>query len=390
VKISHLSSTEQEIHVSVKVNGFNSVWLLLTIYASPRRSECRKLWNNLSIVASLHNLPWVMLGDFNDITSSTEKWGGNRLSASHIAEYCDCKNSCNMIDLGFFGPKFTWTNGHPINSLIMERLDRAWANLEWRTLFPEASVSHLTRTHSDHCPILLSLYHVIPCSLPCPFRFENIWFSNPDFPKIVEQAWADPNSILPYYIKLFTSLVKSWNKHGFGNIFQKKSRILARIAGTQHALALHPSSSLISLDKTLKMEFQTILRLEEEFWALKSRVGWVVEGDRNTSFFHTSTIVRRKFNKISRIRNSLGEWVEDRTQVMNLIQKGFLDLFSTSHVSSLCGFNPPSHAPSISSSEAICLVTPPSPDEIKASLWSLKPFKAPGPDGLHSGFFQRC
>jgi hypothetical protein len=45
----------------------------------------------------------------------------------------------------------------------------------------------------------------------------------------------------------------------------------------------------------------------------------VVEGDRNTSFFHTSTIVCRKFNKISRIRTSLGEWVKDRTQVMNLI-----------------------------------------------------------------------
>ena len=27
--------------------------------------------------------------------------------------------------------------------------------------------------------------------------------------------------------------------------------------------------------------------------------------------------------------------------------------------------------------------------EIKAALWSLKPFKAPSPDGLHVGFFQK-
>ena len=28
-------------------------------------------------------------------------------------------------------------------------------------------------------------------------------------------------------------------------------------------------------------------------------------------------------------------------------------------------------------------------DEIRAALWSLKAFKAPGPDGLHVGFFHR-
>ena len=27
-------------------------------------------------------------------------------------------------------------------------------------------------------------------------------------------------------------------------------------------------------------------------------------------------------------------------------------------------------------------------EEIRASLWALKPFKAPGPDGLHVGFYQ--
>ena len=28
-------------------------------------------------------------------------------------------------------------------------------------------------------------------------------------------------------------------------------------------------------------------------------------------------------------------------------------------------------------------------EEIRAALWSLKAFKASGPDGLHAGFFQR-
>uniref|UniRef100_A0A2N9HAI4 Endonuclease/exonuclease/phosphatase domain-containing protein n=1 Tax=Fagus sylvatica TaxID=28930 RepID=A0A2N9HAI4_FAGSY len=71
-----LCSTEQEIHVSVKVSDYDPLWLLSAIYASPRRSERRILWNNLTIIASLHNLPWVMVGDFNDILSDEEKLGG--------------------------------------------------------------------------------------------------------------------------------------------------------------------------------------------------------------------------------------------------------------------------------------------------------------------------
>jgi hypothetical protein len=71
-----MCSTEQEIHVSVKVSDYDPLWLLSAIYASPRRSERRIFWYNLAIIASLHNLPWVMVGDFNDILSDEEKLGG--------------------------------------------------------------------------------------------------------------------------------------------------------------------------------------------------------------------------------------------------------------------------------------------------------------------------
>lgn len=52
-----LSSTEQEIHATIKVCNSNSTWIISTVYASPRIMERKILWSNLSEMAKLHNLP---------------------------------------------------------------------------------------------------------------------------------------------------------------------------------------------------------------------------------------------------------------------------------------------------------------------------------------------
>ena len=101
----------------------------------------------------------------------------------------------------------------------MERLDRVLENPDWRILFLEASVTHLTRTHSDHCPVLLTLYPNILCILPRPFRFESIWFSHVDFLSVVKKAWATPALNLSFTFAIFVALVSAWNKSKFGNIF---------------------------------------------------------------------------------------------------------------------------------------------------------------------------
>ena len=171
VEILPLSSTKQEIHVTVKVCSSNLTWLLSTIYASLRLAERRILWENLKTVAHLHNLPWLMLGDFNEVLYDDDKFGGNHVNLNKALEFKDCLDECNMVDLGFVGPKFTWTNRKPISSLILERIDRCFANLVWRILYPEALVTHLPRTFSDHCPVLIELCRARVNQQSKPFRF---------------------------------------------------------------------------------------------------------------------------------------------------------------------------------------------------------------------------
>ena len=198
---------------------------------------------------------------------------GNRPFNSRMFEFKNCLNACSMIDLGFSGLKFTWSNYHDVSSLIMEWLDRALANPDWRILFPKATLSHLTRTHSDHCPFLLTLCFIIPHVLPRHFRIESIWLSHFDFPNIMDQAWAVLAPNLSATFNTFASLVTVWNKCEFGNIFHRKNRILARLNGIQCALASNPSESLSRMEKALREDYFNILRLEEDFWALKSKVG---------------------------------------------------------------------------------------------------------------------
>ena len=65
----------------------------------------------------------------------------------------------------------------------------------------------------------------------------------------------------------------------------------------------------------------------EDFWALKSRVGLVVEEDRHTKVFHIYTIIRRQNNKIVKLRNSVGEWIKTVTLLENIFNRALLTCF---------------------------------------------------------------
>ena len=107
VSVEELAKTEQEIHVEVKVHASNLSWIFSAIYASPRKEDRYILWNNLSKVAELHNKPWVMAGDFNEMLIDEDKFGGRGVSVNRSLAFKDCLDGCNMVDMGFNGPKYT-------------------------------------------------------------------------------------------------------------------------------------------------------------------------------------------------------------------------------------------------------------------------------------------
>ena len=86
------------------------------------------LWENLSQVALLHTFPWLMLDDFNEILCENDKMGGRQINLNRALEFKSCLDDCNFLDLGFSRPEYTWTNGRQVTDLILERIDRCFAN----------------------------------------------------------------------------------------------------------------------------------------------------------------------------------------------------------------------------------------------------------------------
>lgn len=142
-----------------------------------------------------------------------------------------------------------------------------------------------------------------------------MWLSHNDCLAIVRESWAGKEEDLAGVVTRFTQKAQSWNKEVFENIFVRKKQIMARLLGTQRALPNNPNNFLIDLQEQLSDEYNVILLLKEELWAMKSRVNWTIFGERNTTYFHMTTLARRSKNRITSILNDEGEWTHNVEEV---------------------------------------------------------------------------
>ena len=330
----------------------------------------------------------MIAGDFNEILASNEKFSTSLASQRRISCFHNCLDKCNLLDLGFNGPRFTWTNKRQ-DGLVMERLDRVLCNPAWKHSFEEVNVIHLPMIAFDHSLILINTEPTLHNFGTRPFRLETIWFNDPSFPNLVHDSWTKFPQNVPLAIHDFTNRVTTWNRQVFGNIFHRKRRLLARLNGIQKALSFRPCLALLELEKELTLQYQNILHLEEEFWSLKSWLQWTNLGDRNTTFFHLSTICRHHRSRIWCRKNSEGSWCHSTSDIKNLLQNHFVKLYTLERDSTLVLDSNPNLFSSLSANTCSLLATPPTRADIEATIKSFQLLKAPGPDGFHPIFFQK-
>ena len=81
----------------------------------------------------------------------------------------------------------------------------------------------------------------------------------------------------------------------------------------------------VTIEGSLQQELSEWLLQNKIIWRQKSRKLWLKEGDKNSRFFHTSTIIRRRKNLVDLFRGDDGEWILDKKK----ISENFLSKFKT-------------------------------------------------------------
>ncbi|KAK4707384.1 hypothetical protein R3W88_033073 [Solanum pinnatisectum] len=127
--------------------------------------------------------------------------------------------ACGLMDLGFNGPKFTWSNQRGVNFRICKRLDRAMVNDKWLQVMPHTSITHLPFVGSNHCPLLMEM-NARPENYIKYFRFLNCWTDHPSFTETVKNCWSRPLEENPMWIfhqkmKRTASTISAWSKLQF-------------------------------------------------------------------------------------------------------------------------------------------------------------------------------
>ncbi|KAI5012080.1 hypothetical protein ZWY2020_024214 [Hordeum vulgare] len=111
-----------------------------------------------------------------------------------MALFRNCLDTCNLIDVGYVGPKFTWSNKQDAQCNTRVRLDRGVANVAFSDLFGDCSVENVITSSSYHYAIHITLTKNLPGRDGPPdqtgFCYEAAWRRAEDYSAVVETGWA--------------------------------------------------------------------------------------------------------------------------------------------------------------------------------------------------------
>ena len=284
---------------------------LTGFYGELETARRSKAWEKLKNLSTRRERPWLCCGDFNEIIRLDEKLGSATRSHNQVQLFREVIDECGFMDLGFEGPKYTWSRHFENGNSIWERLDRCLATSSWFLKFPRSKVYHLRCDSSDHIPLLIVFSGLDISMRKKIFRFEEMWLSNRECEDMVFSAWNGGHA-LGFEGDVLAKIDKcgkdlSWlNKNMFGNV-RRELECLKKLLVQAKSAAMASGNNFQVIQ--LKKEIDVLLDRESTMWAQRSRLLWARNGDRNTKYFLIRAIKRyRRIRwKVLEMRKETGE-----------------------------------------------------------------------------------
>ena len=85
-------------------------------------------WKLIEQLRKSSDLPWLIMGDFNEIMHLSEKVEGNLRPEWQMRSFVETINRCQLRDLGFTRSEFSWSRRLGSRGWVRERLDRAFVS----------------------------------------------------------------------------------------------------------------------------------------------------------------------------------------------------------------------------------------------------------------------
>ncbi|XP_057425984.1 uncharacterized protein LOC130719378 [Lotus japonicus] len=280
----------------------SSLLFIMNVYGPNVDSERYDFFNLLSEALSLNNcFCKIMGGDFNAILNEGERIG---IQMGVESSFSDFVADSNLIDLPLQSDKFTWYSSRAGG--LWSRIDRWLVSEDAINKFDGISQSVENWGLSDRRPIILSLGAIN--FGPKPFLFYNHWLLDKEFEKLVSDWWCSATTVgwsafvLQQKLKGLKNRIKEWQGYASSVSRVRINTIEADLQVTMDRLASEePGIELRKNRLTILEGLWQEYRKEEYRWRQKARVRWLREGDRNTSFFHSISKIRKSKKLISQL-----------------------------------------------------------------------------------------
>ncbi|XP_060965485.1 uncharacterized protein LOC115720373 [Cannabis sativa] len=338
ITLLNMGSTFFDCYMMVE----NSPTVHLTcFYGAPEVNNRQASWTLFERLADVApHLPWIVIGDFNEILSNSNKSGGALHCESQMDAFRKAIDKGCLHETLVEGDPFTWAKNRAATNTIKESIDWCFINNHWESFF--------------ECP----------------------------------QDSTDPIAAIISNITTCAGQLQLWREHKYGKMKKNIKKCQKQVEQLNNSSS-HSSSHFDDL-KQAESILDELLEQEEVYWQQRSRVDWLACGDRNTKYFHTKASARRTNNHIKFLFNNSGGKASSIADISTVVQDFYADLFTAGNIDECALAHTLDCIPTlVTNAHNDALLAPFTPAEVDSALKTMSLDKSPGIDGMSAMFYQQ-